>query len=62
MPHGDDRPWRVRAATRAAFGDLIPELFPDDSAADRALVRAWPTMFAYQFVFELVPRGHGATR
>jgi len=29
---------------------------------DRTLVRAWPTMFAYQFVFELVPRGHGATR
>jgi enediyne polyketide synthase len=38
VPPGDDRPWRVRAATRAAFGALIPELFPDDSAADRALV------------------------
>jgi hypothetical protein len=23
------------------------------AAADRALVRLWPTMFAYQFVFEL---------
>ena len=29
------------------------------AGADRALVRAWPTMFAYQFVFELVARGDG---
>jgi enediyne polyketide synthase len=33
----DDRPWRVRAATKGAFGALVRELFPDDSAADRAL-------------------------
>ncbi|MFT3854218.1 MAG: bifunctional glycosyltransferase/class I SAM-dependent methyltransferase [Ilumatobacteraceae bacterium] len=32
------------------------------AGADRALVRTWPTMFAYQFVFELVPRGHAVTR
>jgi hypothetical protein len=25
-------------------------------------VRAWPSMFAYLLVFDLVPRGHGATR
>ena len=30
------------------------------AGVDRALVRAWPTMFAYQFVFELVARGDGA--
>ena len=29
------------------------------AGVDRALVRAWPTMFAYQFVFELVARGDG---
>ena len=29
---------------------------------DRALVRAWPTMFAYQFVFELTPWRDGALR
>jgi enediyne polyketide synthase len=37
LPAGDDRPWRVRAATRRAFGPLVGELFPDDPAADRAL-------------------------
>ncbi|MGA8462403.1 MAG: SDR family NAD(P)-dependent oxidoreductase, partial [Streptosporangiaceae bacterium] len=37
LPAGDDRPWRVRAATKRAYGPLVQELFPDDSAADRAL-------------------------
>jgi enediyne polyketide synthase len=37
LPAGDDRPWRVRAATKRAYGALVRELFPDDSAADRAL-------------------------
>ncbi|HTZ26865.1 MAG TPA: SDR family NAD(P)-dependent oxidoreductase [Streptosporangiaceae bacterium] len=37
-PPGDDRPWRVRAATNGAFGALVRELFGDDCAADRALV------------------------
>jgi enediyne polyketide synthase len=35
-PDGD-RAWRVRAATRGAFGNLVQELFPDDPAADTAL-------------------------
>ena len=30
--------------------------------ADRVLVRVWPTLFAYQFVFELVPWHGGALR
>jgi SAM-dependent methyltransferase len=30
--------------------------------ADRVLVRAWPTLFAYQFVFEFVPWRGGALR
>jgi SAM-dependent methyltransferase len=30
--------------------------------ADRALVSAWPTMFAYQFVYELTPWRGGALR
>jgi enediyne polyketide synthase len=34
---GDDRPWRVRAATRSPLGAQIRELFPDDPAADQAL-------------------------
>ena len=34
---GDDRPWRVRAATGGAFGALVSEVFPDDPAAGRAL-------------------------
>jgi enediyne polyketide synthase len=37
VPSPDDRPWRVRAATRNAFGPLVRELFRDDGAADRAL-------------------------
>ena len=37
IPPGDDRPWRVRAATRKAFGPLVRELFRDDPAADGAL-------------------------
>ena len=41
------------AGTAAAACDAIA------GADRRALVRAWPTMFAYQFVFELVVRGDG---
>ncbi len=37
IPPNDDRPWRVRAATKKAFGPLVRELFRDDPAADRAL-------------------------
>jgi enediyne polyketide synthase len=37
LPAGDDRPWRVRAATKRAYGALVRELFADDSTADCAL-------------------------
>jgi enediyne polyketide synthase len=40
IPTGDNRPWRVRAATKRAFGPLVRELFADDPAADRALAIA----------------------
>jgi enediyne polyketide synthase len=33
----DGGPWRVRAATKQAFGPLVSELFPDDPDAGRAL-------------------------
>ncbi len=36
-PPEDGQPWRVRAATRKAFGPLVGELFRDDPAAGRAL-------------------------
>ena len=37
VPPGDDRPWRVRAATAKSFGLLVRKLFRDDPAAGRAL-------------------------
>lgn len=40
VPPGDDRPWRVRAATAKTFGLSVRKLFRDDPGAGRVLAVA----------------------